>query len=105
MITHVAIKDKDGKVWSLPKPNRHHNIVHLLHLEKPREEALKLLGNHVQGFLNDKGVFKERRQAWAEALKCGQILPPYDPINPSKRLESWDWTKHPVKELFSEDLW
>jgi len=28
-ITHVAIRHQ-GKIWSLPKPNRHHHIISLI---------------------------------------------------------------------------
>ena len=86
MITYVAIKDRNGRVWSLPAPNRHHNVIHLVHVETgDREKALHLLGEHIQGFLNDTGTFLDRIQAWHEAKKCNQILPPYNPINPTER--------------------
>lgn len=98
MITHVAIKDANGKVWSLPTPpNRHGHIyldrkAKLSHLSP--DERRELLHNEVQGFLNDKGEFLDRRRAYIEALKCNQIRPMcgVDPKHAAPR------------ELFSEDI-
>ena len=83
MITHVAIKDKNDKIWSLPKPNRHHNIIHLIHLETgDRKKAIEILSQHIQGFINDKGNFLTREEAWLEEFP--NTIP---------------------KELFSENIW
>jgi hypothetical protein len=106
MIIGVAIKDKNGKVWSLPKPNRHHNVIPVIFAEPGGKE---LLSEHVQGFIDDTGVFLTRVDAWFEAKRCNQILPPYNPINPSERagkvedVPGYDDPKG--RELFSEDLW
>lgn len=98
MITRVAILDAARGVWSVPKPGRHHDVIHLM-----REAGVRLVG-HVQGFLNDRGQFVDRRAAFQEALACGQVLPPYNPTNPSQR--RWDLGVDPEpRELFSEDLW
>ena len=102
MITHVAIKDRDGTVWSLPKPNRHHNVIHLIQEQIGKPGALKLLGNHTQGFVKDNRRFLSRKEAFYEALQYRQLLPPYNPINPSMRAGQVDETP---RELFSEDLW
>jgi hypothetical protein len=99
MITHVAIKDVNGQVWSLPKPNRHGDVIKLIKQEK---NAQYLLSKHISGFLNNTGVFLTRRDAWYEAHKCNQILPPYNPIDPSQR--AGEPSNHP-SDLFSEDLW
>jgi hypothetical protein len=102
MIAHVAIKDCNGKVWSLPKPSRHAHVCWLLYYLHNKATADALLGEHIQGFVNDRGVFLNRLEAWAEAHRCNQVLPPYNPVNPSQRRGSVDETP---RELFSEDLW
>jgi hypothetical protein len=99
MITHVAIKDTDGTIWSLPKPNRHGDVVKLI-MQKPNYKHL--LTTIVPGFLNDKGLFLTRKEAWQEAFKAKQLLPPHNPIDPSQRAG-----KPNIKPtyLFSEDIW
>jgi hypothetical protein len=104
VITHVAILDAEGKVWQLPKPNRHHNVIHSMYEALGKPEAKRLLSKHAQGFVNDQGKFLDRRAANAEAVRCDQILPPYNPANPAER--RWDLKPdHTPRELFSEDLW
>lgn len=83
MITHVAIKCSSGRVFSLPKPNRHYDVIHAMNKLLGKENALKILGDHTQGFLQDSDIFLNRRQAFQHAAECKQIQ----------------------KELFSEDLW
>lgn len=83
IITHVAIITKDGIVHSLPKPNRHHNILNLLN---DIGYSWPITGE--QGFLTDTGIYLNRLDGAALALKNGQV----------KKLNS------PPK-LFSEDLW
>jgi hypothetical protein len=81
LITHVAIK-YDGKIWALPKPNRHHHIVRMIGGTN---------GPDTQGFLDDKEVFLNRREAYELAIRTGQIA----------RCEGG----YTGNELFSEDLW
>lgn len=93
MITHVAIKQSDGKIFSMPKPYRHGDIL------KKMENKEKL----IFGFMNENNIFLDRKTAWHEAFRCGQILPPYNPINPPCRA----WELKPNDEpcdLFSEDF-
>lgn len=98
MITHVAIRDASGSLlWTLPKPNRHHDLIH-----KISQENRSFLRDHIQGFTDHRGDFLTRAEAWHEAYRCGQLLPPYDPINPSQRVGAVNTTPG---ELFSEDLW
>lgn len=97
MITRVAIKDGDGKVWSLPKPNRHGDVVALM-----RQEKCTQFNGHTSGFVNDKGAFLTRDEAWVEAFECNQILPAYNPINPQERCGPPRTDPGP---LFSEDVW
>ncbi len=88
MITHVAIKDSSGKIWSLPKPNRHHDVIRSICAEsKDRPDAMNKLNNHTQGFLTHDGYFLDRVSAYREAVAHRQLLKP------------------PETELFSEDVW
>lgn len=77
-ITHVAVRYKD-KVYSLPAPNRHHDVIRLIDEEDVQG---------IQGFLTDKGKFLNRTNALSVALKAGQL-------------------KDPAKlgQLYSEDIW
>lgn len=88
MITHVAIKDSNGKVWSLPKPNRHGNIF--------LDNKLKGIDNlplreGIQGFLNDKGEFLDRKQAFIHVQECKQEF------NLKRNVSD--------KDLYSEGVW
>ena len=102
MITGVAIKDRNDKVWSLPKPNRHGHVIHLICQTVGKENGIHLQGVSVQGFLTDKNVFLPREEAWFEAKRCNQLLPPHNPINHKERLKE---VSNVPAELFSEDLW
>jgi hypothetical protein len=83
MITHVAII-YNGKLYSLPKPNRHHHIIHQIHLDTGDTD---IIGD--QGFLDDKGNFLDRATALVHARACNQLndRPLWD-----------DW-------LYSENVW
>lgn len=85
-ITHVAIK-YDGKVHSLPEPNRHHNVIRMI----AEENGVGIKGPDVQGFLDSHGRFLNRREAMRLAAASGQI----------NRGEGG----YQGPELFSEDLW
>lgn len=61
------------------------------HLEHEwREDSLK-----IQGFINHKGEFLDRKQALAHAQECGQL-------NATTR---WYQQDHNIDELYSEDLY
>lgn len=89
-ITHVAIKTGNGKIYFLPAPNRHHNVLRLMmSLIKDREYDTK-----IQGFLDEDGNFLNRKDAYLVAVDSGQL----------------DRSRHPPNsyngnELYSEDLW
>ncbi len=95
MIVRAAIL-RDGGVWSLPRPARHHDVLALMRqcglaqIAPPRE---------VQGFLRDDGQFLDRKQAAEEAVACGQIA-----NRPSPDGHPRGYFNHPP-DLFSEDLW
>lgn len=67
MITHAAIIYK-GVTYSLPKPNRHHHIIHQIHLATG---DMDIFGN--QGFLDDAGNFLSRKDALIHAQNCNQL--------------------------------
>lgn len=87
MITHVAIRWRE-KVYSLPKPNRHHDVIRLIAEENnvsyvdAREDD--------QGFLDENGQFYRRRAALMHALMHNQVKDP-------KQVR--------LGMLFSEDVW
>lgn len=82
-ITGVAIVT-DGKLFQLPKPNRHHHCIELAarQLNKPVSDG-------TQGFMTSTGRYVLREEALTIAKAANQLLPRH---------------KHP-RELFSESLW
>jgi hypothetical protein len=84
-ITAVAITDQNtGRVWSLPAPARHGDLVLLL-----KDYNIILTGSKM-GFLTNLGRFVDRKEGWIVASKANQILSTSAP----------DGTV-----LVSEDLW
>lgn len=83
-ITHVAIKTKTNKIVSLPKPFRHHHLVHYLYGTPDETPDLK-----AQGFLDSDGNYLNRKQALVIAKAANQYQP----------------TAGPLPELYSEDVW
>ncbi len=83
-ITHVAIIF-EGKVYSLPAPNRHHHVI---------RHIVEVTGSKCvdgdEGFLDETGQFLKREPAKIRAEKTGQLK---QQIDPHESL------------LFSEDLW
>jgi len=73
-----------GGVWSLPAPNRHHNVLTFMY-EMMANQRAGLEAE--QGFLTDLGRFVDRVQALRVARDAKQCEP-----------DTRD-------ELFSEDLW
>ena len=49
----------------------------------------------IQGFINHKGEFLDRKEAFEHAKECGQC-------NATQR---WYWEDHNQDELYSEDLY
>lgn len=87
-ITHVAIKF-NNKVYQLPPPNRHHDIIRLI----ASENGVGINGPDVQGFVDEDGEFLTRKQAFALACVNGQLKRRTDPGT------------YQGNELYSEDLW
>lgn len=86
MITGVAIKEKKtGKYYSLPKPNRHGDIIHWVYENITNRKTVSH-DDWIQGFVDDYGQFLTRLEAGHHAHQSGQI----------KKLTDC---------LFSEDVW
>lgn len=85
-ITHVAVR-RNGRTYSLPAPNRHHDVLWSIPKWDTKEER------DIQGFLDDQGNFLTRSEAFVLATQTGQI-------NRRKHEGSYDGT-----DLYSEDLW
>lgn len=83
----VAIRFQ-GKIYSLPKPNRHHNVIRLI-AETTGVSYVDSRGED-QGFLDEDGNYLNRKQALLSAKINNQIL---------------DESKIVANQLFSENLW
>ena len=83
-VKQAAIRDGQGKVHTLPRPARHHNIAHELY--DTRGHAL--LEDDEQGFILEDGSFVDREAGGDFAIKTEQI-------------EKLKWPPY----LYSEDLW
>lgn len=88
MITHVAIRFQ-GKIYSLPAPNRHHDVIRLI----AAETGVKSVDAREddQGFLIDGKTWCRRKAALRVATECGQLKP--DALGPK------------LGKLYSEDVW
>jgi hypothetical protein len=86
-IVGVAIIRYDGTVFSLPKPNRHHNCIRAM---AAAGDPVPIKGK--QGFITDTGRFLNRTQAGRLVESNGQYF---------KRTAG----SYPGGELYSEDIW
>lgn len=75
----------EGRVWSMPRPARHHNIVYMM----ARTEDLPPEAMHDQGFVTSRGRYVDRYEARALAEAANQLLP----------------GAYVLPQLFSEDVW
>lgn len=66
----AAIIGEDGEVYSLPRPNRHHNIIY--HLVKDMKHSTPIKGE--QGFVLTDGTFVDRKTAKLHAIANNQLL-------------------------------
>lgn len=87
-ITHVAIRFQ-GKVWSLPSPNRHHHVIRLI-IDSDSSVTHVDARDEDQGFLDADGRYLNRRQALYNAQVNNQLKPD---------------VKIRMNQLFSEDIW
>lgn len=83
-IKQAAVKDSKGVVHTLPRPKRHHSILHEMFSKGIKTNAR----GEIQGFVTERGEFVDRRGAAMIALAGGQI-------------EALKWPPY----LYSEDLW
>lgn len=86
MIVAAAIRMSNGLVVSMPAPHRHHDIIRMLNDAYARPYLMR----GEQGFLDDKGNFRNRIEAAEMAIAEGQLL--------DDRLLA-------PHSLYSEDLW
>lgn len=82
-LTHVAIR-KEGVVYSLPAPNRHHHILWILSKRRGNEGVPDVADEHLlketqdsggdsQGFLDANGQYLNRAEGLVRAQATGQI--------------------------------
>ena len=83
-IVAAALETSDGIVHFLPRPNRHHHLIHALSMCYGEMYLI----DGVQGFVTSDGTFINRIMAGTIAIESGQITA----------------LQHPPK-LYSEDLW
>lgn len=69
-VVAAAIRDDEGKVWSLPAPARHYQVIRFM-----RESGYVggVNGPDQQGFLLSDGRFARRKAAGPVARKAGQL--------------------------------
>ncbi len=70
-LTHVALRFA-GKVWSLPRPHRHHHVIRLICWLDPDVDSVDCAAED-QGFLDAGGRYLTREQAEVSAEANGQI--------------------------------
>lgn len=91
MIAGVAVKDRTGKIWYLPKPCRHPHVFWFVTLVVgSRKGMMDLMATHEQGFVTEDGIYLNRKEAWDYAFRHKQLLG--DRVNR-------------IGELFSEFVW
>lgn len=86
IITHVAIRF-NAKIYSLPPPNRHHNVI-LKIVEETGVANVNASGED-QGFLDSTGKYLTRKEALDLAIENGQLR----------------WDQPIYSQLYSENLW
>jgi hypothetical protein len=97
MISQAAIKDPTGRIWTLPRPNRHGQVISLM-----LDNNITNFEESVMGFVDENGVFYDRMSARAHAVDVGQPIYVDNPFNPDDRILD----NNPSKEygLASEDV-
>jgi hypothetical protein len=87
-IVAAAILHVDGRIFSLPPPNRHNDVIAHMREEGAWGHQDHERG-HEQGFLTSAGRFVRRKPAKVIAERAGQLLP----------------RAGGTPALFSEDVW
>lgn len=84
---------RDGEIWTLPRPARHHNILWAMfdvdNGKTPAERPALIPARGEQGFITYGGRFVDRRLAYVRAVENKQLIGV--PSAPPK--------------LYSEDIW
>lgn len=91
MIVAAAIKFGEV-ICYVPKPGRHHNVLHGLH--NNHSKRTKGYEVEVQGFITDDGTFLNRTNAMLHVIDCKQTM--------QRRIGPGYYAGD---ELYSEDLW
>jgi hypothetical protein len=68
-VVAAAIVGFDGKVYSVPKPGRHHDVIRMM-VESGHPKPI----TGEQGFLLSDGRFVDRESAKIVAINAGQLL-------------------------------
>jgi len=83
-VERAAILALDGKVWSVPRPGRHHDVIRVM-----KQEGYDTPIQGEQGFLLSDGRFARRTSALTVARRANQLIR----------------KTNPQHMLFSEDVW
>jgi hypothetical protein len=67
----VAIRF-EGKVYSLPKPNRHHHVISLI-VNKTGILSIDVESDD-EGFIDEQGNFLNRKKALINAIEHNQLI-------------------------------
>ena len=82
----------EGRVYSCPRPGRHHDVIRQMSNLGLGPECM-----HHQGFVTDSGRFVDRAEGMKIAIRAEQLIEPRDANNiPFTRKSG---------QLFSEDMW
>lgn len=87
-VTAAACLDTNNRIWSIPKPARHHDVLHYMKKCGAKEKGSK----DSQGFKLNDGSYVDRLAAYTIAERANQIKPRFP-------------GQYDGPELFSEDLW
>lgn len=97
MIKAAAIKfimpEGPDLICTMAKPSRHADILHALNSQFMSGRKASSIIDEVEGFLDDKGFFLDRAEAYKHAKRFGPPLVKREPGD------------YQGPELFSEDLW
>lgn len=72
MIVAAAIRVGE-LVLMVPRPGRHHSVIHAVAEATTFRPARRILMDGEQGFLTDEGEFLTREQALCHAVKFNQV--------------------------------
>lgn len=94
-IERAAIQARDGRVWSVPRPGRHHDVIAVM-ATRPDHDPRDCAPER-QGFTTSTGRFVDRVEGMRIAKAAGQLVPDFAPDGVTIMREPGDL-------LFSEDL-